>query len=372
MSSGVPAPVNYASVAIPPAIPDFFSASLAGEQRQILKVLSALLGSPFVAGLIFGAYQAVGPTTAIGHRVEVALGTSDAVLDMAPVSLDGLKNPGLALGIVEKAGQLGAVLTMAGERARAAPVGGRRQGLGDPRAQMRNTCGPQPLDRRRALCRAGADQPARRRNKNRIEVVGLGPGEDVVHTPFGQRCVNSAKADQQINDDARVYPGPALPWFRWRGAGRRVARQRLNQPGGRTRQADRALRPPSSCCPGQQIGAGPEGGDGRPGHNAFDQRRGLRRRQMAERGDDGSVVTLVVVTCSGDFGQKSLDQRRIVQPVSRASIRAALLGVLSLRGYQSCVGHCAIMCPARSCASRQRDDCRSPALSAQRWVRSSR
>jgi transposase len=27
-SSGVPAPVNYASVAIPPAIPDFFSASL--------------------------------------------------------------------------------------------------------------------------------------------------------------------------------------------------------------------------------------------------------------------------------------------------------------------------------------------------------
>ena len=27
MSSGVPAPVNYASVAIPPAIPDFFSAS---------------------------------------------------------------------------------------------------------------------------------------------------------------------------------------------------------------------------------------------------------------------------------------------------------------------------------------------------------
>ena len=30
MSSGVPAPVNYASVAIPPAIPDFFSASLVG------------------------------------------------------------------------------------------------------------------------------------------------------------------------------------------------------------------------------------------------------------------------------------------------------------------------------------------------------
>ena len=30
MSSGVPAPVNYASVAIPPAIPDFFSASLIG------------------------------------------------------------------------------------------------------------------------------------------------------------------------------------------------------------------------------------------------------------------------------------------------------------------------------------------------------
>jgi hypothetical protein len=67
---------------------------------------------------------------------------SDAVLDMAPVSLDGLKNPGLALGIVEKAGQLGAVLTMAGKGARAAPVGGRRQGFGDSRAQMRNTSRP--------------------------------------------------------------------------------------------------------------------------------------------------------------------------------------------------------------------------------------
>ena len=34
---------------------------------------------------------------------------------------------------------------------------------------------------------------------------------------------------------------------------------------------DRALRPPSSCRPGQQIGTGPKGGDSRPGHDAFDQ-----------------------------------------------------------------------------------------------------
>src|SRR3954447_4835897 len=34
-SSGVPAPVNYASVAIPPAIPDFFSASLGQELIEL-------------------------------------------------------------------------------------------------------------------------------------------------------------------------------------------------------------------------------------------------------------------------------------------------------------------------------------------------
>src|SRR5215210_601633 len=114
--------------------------SSAREQCQILEILPALLGPPVVAGLIFGADQTIGPATAIGHRVEVALGTSDAALDVAPGGFGGLEDPGLALGIGEKAGQLGTVLTVARERARAAPVDWRRQGLGNPRAQMRDTC----------------------------------------------------------------------------------------------------------------------------------------------------------------------------------------------------------------------------------------
>ena len=106
----------------------------------------------------------------------------------------------------------------------------------------------------------------------------------------------------------------ALPRLRRCGVRRRVARERLDQPGGRARQGGRTLRPPSGCRSGQQIGAGPEGSGGRPCHDALDQRLGPARRQAVERGEDGRVVTLVVVACRGDFGQEPLDQRRVVQP----------------------------------------------------------
>src|SRR5215203_3381399 len=99
--------------------------SSAREPCQILEILPALLGAPVVAGLIFGAHQAVGPTSAIGHHVEVAPGPSDAVLNVAPSGFGSLEDPGLALGVREEAGQLGTVLTVAGECARALPVGRR-------------------------------------------------------------------------------------------------------------------------------------------------------------------------------------------------------------------------------------------------------
>ena len=71
---------------------------------------------------------------------------------------------------------------------------------------MRDTRRLQPVDRRRALCRAGADQRAGRRNKDGIEVVGLGPCEDVIHALFGQRWIDQAEARQEVDDNARVYP----------------------------------------------------------------------------------------------------------------------------------------------------------------------
>src|SRR3954467_9378572 len=103
--------------------------SSAREPCQILEILPALLSAPVVAGLIFGAHQAVGSASAIGRRVEVAPSPPDAVLNVAPGSFGRLENPGLALGVSEEAGQLGTVRTVrtvVGECACALPVGRRR------------------------------------------------------------------------------------------------------------------------------------------------------------------------------------------------------------------------------------------------------
>ena len=95
------------------------------EQCQILKILAALLGAPVVAGLIFGAYQAVGSAPAIGCRIEVAPGPPNALLNVAPDGFDSLEDPGLAIGVRKEAGQLGTVMAVAGECARALPIGWR-------------------------------------------------------------------------------------------------------------------------------------------------------------------------------------------------------------------------------------------------------
>src|SRR5215210_283953 len=112
---------------------------------------------------------------------------------------------------------------------------------------MRDTYRLQPVDCRCALCRVGTDQRAGGRNKNGIVAVGLGPGEDVVHAPFGQRWINQAETCQEVSDNARVYYGPALPWLRRRGVRRRVARERLNQPSARACQANCALLPQAAA-----------------------------------------------------------------------------------------------------------------------------
>src|SRR5215212_9873895 len=98
---------------------------------------------------------------------------------------------------------------------------------------MCDTRSLQLLDCCRVLCRTGADQRAGGRNKDGIEAVGLGPGEDMAHAPFGQHWINQAETCQEVSDNARVYRGPSLPWLRGRGVRRRVTRERLNQPSGR-------------------------------------------------------------------------------------------------------------------------------------------
>ena len=95
------------------------------SSARSLRSWSALLGAPVVAGLIFGAHQAVGSAPAIGCHIEVAPGQTNALLNVAPDSFDSLEDPGLALGVRKEAGQLGTMLTVAGECTRALPIGWR-------------------------------------------------------------------------------------------------------------------------------------------------------------------------------------------------------------------------------------------------------
>jgi hypothetical protein len=57
-------------------------APLSIKRREIFKVLLALLHPPIIAGLVFGADEAIGPTATIGHRIMVASRFSDRFLDM--------------------------------------------------------------------------------------------------------------------------------------------------------------------------------------------------------------------------------------------------------------------------------------------------
>ena len=109
----------------PRTLAAYLQPSSAREQSQILEILPALPGAPVVTGLIFGTYQAVGATSAIGCRIEIAPSPPNALFNVAPSGFDSLEDPGLALGVREKAGQLGTVLTVAGECTRALPIGWR-------------------------------------------------------------------------------------------------------------------------------------------------------------------------------------------------------------------------------------------------------
>src|SRR4051794_17920388 len=102
---------------------------------------------------------------------------------------------------------------------------------------MRDTPGLQPVDCRCFLCRVATDQNAGRRNKDGIAVVGLGPSKDMVHAPFGQHWIDQAEAHQEIDDKAWIYPRWALPWLLRRYTRCGIARQCLDELGGRARQS---------------------------------------------------------------------------------------------------------------------------------------
>ena len=111
-----------------------------------MKILPALPGAPFVAGLVLGAYQAVGPAATIGRQVEVGPGAVDAVLDVAAIGFGSLQDPGLPLGIGQKTAELSAVRATTAERGCPDPVDRRRQRLGGPDAKVRHARGAQSFN----------------------------------------------------------------------------------------------------------------------------------------------------------------------------------------------------------------------------------
>ena len=195
-----------------------------------------------------------------------------------------LRDPGLALGIGEKAGQFGTVPTAAGERARAPPVGRRRQGFGDPGAQMRDTCGPQPVDRRHALYRAGADQRAGRRNKDGVKAIGLGRCEDVVHAPFGQRWIDQRRG--RSGDRRRCLGRPAMGAARAHAArGAPPGRPAVPRPAGWRRPLRLAARsgPQAAAARASRSAQAPRAVVAVPATMRSISAAALRRRQAVER-----------------------------------------------------------------------------------------
>ncbi len=54
------------------------------QLRHILDVPLALLHAPFIAGLVFGAYQRVGTAALIGGAIQVAAVDADRCFNMPP------------------------------------------------------------------------------------------------------------------------------------------------------------------------------------------------------------------------------------------------------------------------------------------------
>src|SRR3954453_9136713 len=115
---------------------------------------------------------------------------------------------------------------------------------------MRDTRSLQLADCRCTLYRIGTNQDAGRRNKDGIAVVGLGPCKDVVHAPLGQHWIDQAEARQEVDNNRWVYPRWMLPRLVQCGTRCRIARQYLDELGGRACQGGCTSRPPGGRCSG--------------------------------------------------------------------------------------------------------------------------
>jgi hypothetical protein len=79
-------------------------------------------------------------------RVEVAPRLPDRRLDVLPMDLGRLEDPGLLAGIGQKAAEFGAPLAFATDCARPPPIARRLQRFRGTGAQMLDTCEAQSLD----------------------------------------------------------------------------------------------------------------------------------------------------------------------------------------------------------------------------------
>jgi hypothetical protein len=166
-----------------------------------------LLSPAFIAGLILGADEAVGPAAPFGRHADVAMGATDCHLDMTAFSLVGPENPPLIVGICEEAAQFFAMRAFTADSAGPDPVPRRLEGLRDPILQMRDAGQTQSLDRGRPTILSWPEQIANGRHQNFVETICRGPVEHVVRRAISEGGIDACERDERLRRWCRSSAG---------------------------------------------------------------------------------------------------------------------------------------------------------------------
>ena len=281
--------------------------ALARQRRKVCRVLDTLPCAPLVARLVLGAYQAVRTASAFGYRIDIAPRLADRFLNMVAVDLGRLEDPGLADGVTEKATEFRAMLAIAADRARPAPVAWRRERFGDARPQVREARCMQPIDCGR--CIDGTRRRFHRVEKRfhgghqyRVRIIGAWPGKNVRRRDL-PALRRSRQCAQQINDEAGSTTGPC-------------GCQTLAGLGcaGSTSTSAAAAARSSAACSGaaaaaraSKIGAGGEGRCARCADDTLDRGNSSLARQQAERVQQRRVVGFLIDAGRCNAGDECFD-----------------------------------------------------------------
>src|SRR5262245_32645874 len=146
----------------------------------MFEILFALLRPPVVTSLVLGTHQAVGTATTVGRKIQVATAPLDRIFHVTARGFGGLEGPTLPVGISQEAAEFSAMRTPTSDVARPCPIAWRLQRFGDACTQVLQASGAQALNRRQVPARRLPRQTQGCGYDDGIQLVGLGPGQDMV------------------------------------------------------------------------------------------------------------------------------------------------------------------------------------------------